>query len=26
VRIGNSTFALRRREANAVLVHVDHQP
>jgi ferrous iron transport protein A len=23
VRIGNSTFALRRREANAVLVHVD---
>ena len=23
VRIGNSTFALRRREANAVLVHVE---
>ena len=26
VRIGNSTFALRRKEANAILVHVDPSP
>ena len=26
VRIGNSTFALRRREAGAVLIHVDARP
>ncbi len=26
VRIGNSTFALRRREASAILVTIEHRP